>query len=282
MLTAPANLENAWVISTGQPVRYWRSIAPDHRDAPPLVFVHGFGVSGASLLPTATLLASVFPTFVPDLPGYGRGPRPPTVLSLPELRDVLLGFLDAMEIERAILVGHSLGGLVTLELARATPERVSRLVLVAPAEGTRVRTLLTRGAQLARELVREPLRLQALVLPELARFGPLNAGRLYWHMRHYPLADRLSTTQPPTLLFLGQRDPLVNVARLVDAVALNARMQVVRIDGAAHGIPYSHAPHLAGVIRSFMDIDGDQLPDGFALPSEVEIAKAPQPFAEHD
>jgi hypothetical protein len=37
-------------------------------------------------------------------------------------------------------------------------------------------------------------------------------------------------------------------------------------------MPYSHAPHLAGVIRSFMDFDGDRLPEGFALLGTAETS----------
>jgi pimeloyl-ACP methyl ester carboxylesterase len=175
------------------------------------------------------------------------------------MRDVLLGFFDAVGIERAILVGHSMGAIVALEVARAAPGRVSRLILVAPAEGTRVRSLLTQAAKVAREFVCEPLRLQAVVIPEIVRFGPLNAGRLYWQLRHDPLAERLSSVQTPTLVVLGPRDPLVDFARIVEGVRGNQGVQVACIQGAAHGMPYSHAPQLAGLIRSFTE--SDQLSD---------------------
>ena len=69
-----ANVENAWVLRYGHRYRYSRSIVPERHSAPPFVFGHGFGVSVASLLPTATLQASDVPTFVPDLPGFGRDP----------------------------------------------------------------------------------------------------------------------------------------------------------------------------------------------------------------
>jgi pimeloyl-ACP methyl ester carboxylesterase len=268
-MATPANLETAWILGTGYPIHYWRSLAPERLSAPPVVFVHGFGVSGASLLPTATLLASAVPTLVPDLPGSGRSPRPPNVLSIPELRAVLRGFLDSLGIERAILVGHSMGAIVALETARVAPERVHRLVLVAPAEGTQVRSLLFQAARLACEVVREPLRLQALVIPEVIRFGPLNAGRLYWHLRHYSLADRLRSVETPTLVVLGPRDPLVNLARIVESTRGNERVQVACVQGAAHGMPYSHAPQLTGLIRTFGD--GVSLSDERAMPSGFDL-----------
>lgn len=45
-------------------------------DAPTMVHIHGFGISGSYLLPTAALLTDTFNTYVPDLPGYGRTPGP--------------------------------------------------------------------------------------------------------------------------------------------------------------------------------------------------------------
>jgi pimeloyl-ACP methyl ester carboxylesterase len=193
---------------------------------------------------------------------------------------VLLGFFDAVGIEPAILVGHSMGAIVALEGARAAPGRVSRLVLVAPAEGTRVRSLLTQAAKVACEFVCEPLRLQALVIPEIVRFGPLNAGRLYWQLRHDPLAERLSSVLTPTLVVLGPRDPLVNLPRIVESSRLNDLVQVACVDGAAHGIPFSHAPQLARLIRSYKD--SAQPSDVSAFQDGIQkLATAPR-VAQHD
>lgn len=68
----------------------------------------------------------------PDLPAHGRSPGAirPTIASLARW---LLAFLDAAGVERAALVGHSMGSLVTLELAIAHPARVSRLALLGTA-----------------------------------------------------------------------------------------------------------------------------------------------------
>jgi pimeloyl-ACP methyl ester carboxylesterase len=67
----------------------------------------------------------------PDLPGYGASPPGPPKITMRELADTVLGLMDAVEIERATIVGLSMGGLVAMELALAHPERLSGIVLVA-------------------------------------------------------------------------------------------------------------------------------------------------------
>ena len=102
--------------------------AGDAADA--MVHVHGFGISGTYLEPTAALLAPHFRTFVPDLPGMGRSVRPEGGLDLPGLAKALMAYCDAVGVERPILV----------ELARLpdhcrgrdhVPDRIERAVLVS-------------------------------------------------------------------------------------------------------------------------------------------------------
>ena len=68
-----------------------------------------------------------------DLPGHGASGKDVGDGSLAGLADVLVGFLDALGISRAHLVGHSLGGAVVAAAARSAPEKVASLTLLAPA-----------------------------------------------------------------------------------------------------------------------------------------------------
>jgi pyruvate dehydrogenase E2 component (dihydrolipoamide acetyltransferase) len=98
-----------------------------------VVFVHGFGGDLENWGFTAEPLADGRRTVVFDLPGHGdsvkavEGEDP-----LATLRAALLGLLDGLELERADLVGHSLGGALALALAAEHPERVRSLTLVDP------------------------------------------------------------------------------------------------------------------------------------------------------
>ena len=112
---------------------YRRSDGP--ADAVPIVHVHGFGISGSYLMPTARLLTGHAVNIVPDLPGYGRSERRDRTLGIPSLAEALLAVLDGLGLDQVVLVGNSMGCPVSLEVAHAAPERVDRLVLVSPAGG---------------------------------------------------------------------------------------------------------------------------------------------------
>lgn len=101
-----------------------------------VVFIHGSGpgASGHSNFKQnyPAFAAAGYRVIVPDLPGYGASSKPQTVYSLDFFVSALSGLLDALDIQRCVLVGNSLGGAIAIKLALDQPRRVSRLVLMAP------------------------------------------------------------------------------------------------------------------------------------------------------
>jgi len=93
-------------------------------EGPPVVLVHGYGVSGRYMLPLARILASSCSTFAPDLRGHGRSGQPGTALEIGDLADALRSWLDAVELERPAFVANSMGCQIVTELAVRRPERV--------------------------------------------------------------------------------------------------------------------------------------------------------------
>src|SRR3954454_21095522 len=75
---------------------------------PPVVLVHGYGVSGRYLLPLARVLAARCAAYVPDLPGHGRSDQPPAAPGIPELAEALGAWLDVVGVERPALVASSM------------------------------------------------------------------------------------------------------------------------------------------------------------------------------
>ncbi|OUS91662.1 alpha/beta fold hydrolase [Rhodococcus sp. NCIMB 12038] len=100
----------------------------------PVVLLHGSGpgVSGrANWQHTIPGLAKHFRVIAPDIVGYGETSRPDDVVySLSTWSDHVLGLLDALELDRVSLVGNSLGGRISLDIADRHPDRVSRMVLM--------------------------------------------------------------------------------------------------------------------------------------------------------
>lgn len=229
--------------------------ASQHGDGrPTLVHVHGFAISGTYLLPTAELLTDDFDVVVPDLPGYGRSAKPPKPLTIVELAEALGAFMDAIGLERASLVGNSMGCAITVEFADLFPDRIDHAVLVSPAGGPHSQPLIRAIGQMARDGVREPPRMMTVATPDYLKFGPINALRLFHAMTRFPAVERLLAMHVPTLAVLGQRDPLLPGQSRIDEVsALSSdTTSVVRLHKAAHAVNYSHPEPLAEVIDRFV------------------------------
>jgi pimeloyl-ACP methyl ester carboxylesterase len=102
-------------------------------DAPALIMVHGFSHSLESWDAWADALSADYRVVRMDLPGHGlTGPDPQARYSVPQTVEFLDGLMGALEIDRATLIGNSLGGLVAWRQAAANPDRVDRLVLLSP------------------------------------------------------------------------------------------------------------------------------------------------------
>jgi pimeloyl-ACP methyl ester carboxylesterase len=106
----------------------------DHglRDAEPLLFIHGWGLSSAAFAEFFDRLARHYRVIAPDLPGFGRSPALEGPVSYAAFADVLAALLDDLGLERAHVAGLSMGGGVALTFAARHPERVRALILMAP------------------------------------------------------------------------------------------------------------------------------------------------------
>lgn len=106
---------------------------------PALVCLHGIGSGAASWLDTALALAADARVIAWDAPGYGAStPLQPAAPKASDYAARLHALLDALQIERCVLVGHSLGALTAAAASRATMPghaRIARLVLISPARG---------------------------------------------------------------------------------------------------------------------------------------------------
>ncbi len=100
----------------------------------PLVLIHGLGSARTVWALVTPALAASFDVVAVDLPGHGSTPWiGGTAMDPRSLADSVRATLDALGIQRAHLVGNSLGGWVSLELAAGSPDRVASVTALAPA-----------------------------------------------------------------------------------------------------------------------------------------------------
>ena len=247
-----SGLVERWTTVDGVKVFYRESGEPPNSRV--MMHLHGFGLSGRYLLPTAERLAGDFHTLVPDLPGFGRSGKARVSLDVPDLAHAAARFLDDRGIESVSLVGNSMGCPVIFEFAHLYPERLERAVLVAPAGGLHNQPLTRAIRQLARDGVREPIRLMQVAAPDYLRFGVPSTFKMFRALTQYPSLDRLLDLKVPTLAVLGDRDPLMPTPARVSYVAsqTDTHVLLVVIEGAAHAINFSHPGELSHIIRQFM------------------------------
>ncbi len=117
-----------WVSVAGQPVN-----TIDLGEGPPLVFVHGLSGSWPNWLEQLPVFAADHRVIAMDLPGFGHSPMPHERITISGYARLLDDLFDELGLDAAALVGNSMGGFISAELAIAFPERVERLVLVSPA-----------------------------------------------------------------------------------------------------------------------------------------------------
>lgn len=261
-----APLEPGWVIVDGLPMfhRFCLDAGPD---APAMVHVHGFGISGTYLEPTAALLASRYRTYVPDLPGMGHSLRPKHGLDLPGLARALMSYCDAVGVERPILVGNSLGCPIIMEVATAFPERIESAVLVSPAGGPYNQPLGRAMQQMALDGLREPVSMLPIALRDYLHFGVWQSLALFRAMTRYPTLERLPNLVVPTLVIAGVRDPLVKIAN-AHRLHVLPHVDAVKVPGA-HALNFSAPQLIAELVDAH--IAGQPLTTTSGPRSEVEL-----------
>lgn len=230
---------------------------------PPLILVHGLSGSGRWWRPVRARLGEGRDVHILDLPSIHPRDAPRW----------LVGRLDRDGIERAHLVGHSLGGMICARAAASAPDRIARLVLIAPAGVPTGRHLVGHAGPLARSLAQVPEYGPRIALDAL-RAGPALLRAALYAVSH-DLRAELAQVEAPTLLVWGERDHLMP-PRLADEWQHALRDARVVLVPAGH-VPMWDAPaELAAAVLDFLeepadearDDGGSRVVDGVRLPGD--------------
>lgn len=226
---------------------------------PPILLVHGLGMSGEYFLPLADALAATHDVYALDLPGYGKAPNPNRALSISELSEVVAGVVAELALETPALVGHSMGCQIVADTVATHPALFAGYVLIGPTVDPSARSFLAQSARLMRDTLREPLRNNVIVFRSYLRMGPLRYLHTVQHMLSHRTEESIQHCHVPGLVVRGQRDPIATsqwAQQLVD-LAPDARM--VEIPDAPHALQINRAQELALACAPFLEaVDGER------------------------
>ena len=221
-------------------------------DRLPVILVHGLGMSSRYMIPLAEHLAPHLRVYAPDLPGFGLSDKPPRALTVRQLADALAAWMQALGLERAALVGNSLGCEVLVELALVHPHLVDRLVLQGPTPDPEARGLARQIAGFFLIAPFERWSLAWVALTDYARSGIRRYIQTLKSMVDNHIGEKASRVFQPTLVVWGTRDYIIPYAFVTSLAASLPRGRLAVIPGAAHGINYSHAEAFTIALLPFL------------------------------
>ena len=160
-----------------------------------LLFIHGSGQSHLSWMLQGRFFANRgWQVLSPDLPGHGLSAGP-ALQSVEEMADWCADFLTAAGVQKATVIGHSQGGLVSLELAKRHPDKVSKLALLACALSIPVNDALLEMAK----------NQEKKAIAAMISWGHDRAARLHDHtmpgQSHSNIGKRIMGNNPKGALF---------------------------------------------------------------------------------
>lgn len=237
----------------------------------PLVWFHGAG-GLYEPEPLLEALAARYRVYAPEWPGYGEAGGE-------ELLEDMLDFalhgwdvVDALELDRPHLLGHSMGGMIASEMACLSPRSLAKLVLIAPAglwidEHPIPDLFALLPFELARALFTDPKQgeafltrgvdfsdmeaLKTFMIGNARRLG--TAGKILFPVPNRRLSKRLYRLANETLLVWGRDDAFMRApyaGRWRDLLP-NGRLEW--IEQAGHMVPYEQTESVARAIESFLE-----------------------------
>ena len=255
----------------GLSIRYWEA----GTEGLPLVLLHGTGESSLDWSWVIPKLAEKYHVYAPDFPGTGDSSKPIREYSLDYLTQFVTDFVQVLNLERIIIAGNSLGGLVSMRFSLSHPEKVAALILVdSSGLGQAIHPLLStltipgygdvviQGAKTpwgsmlrsrSRSLVifNNPAKIPAEWYADQERlaqtYGYLEANLSTLRAQLHPwgqcavMLDKLKHLKMPTLLIWGMNDLIVPKSHAEAAVKRLPQGKMVLIPNCGH-IPNVECP----------------------------------------
>ena len=249
-----------------------------------VILIHGLGESAENWMLNISALAQHHRVYAVDLAGFGRSDKTQVLRSLSQGAQFVSDFMEVQRIEKASLVGHSMGGGVTLQFAIQFPSKVEKLVLANSAGLGKELALVLRLAALPLigELLTRPSRKGTARFWKECVYDPAlltdELVELYYHLASLPgaqksllaalcvgcnfwgqhadmirsIVDNLATITTPTLILWGQQDGILPVAhaRVAEGRIPNATLQI--LDYCGHTPQFERPEEFNALVLEFL------------------------------
>jgi pimeloyl-ACP methyl ester carboxylesterase len=236
----------------------------------PVILLHGYTDSWLSYSTVLPLLDRKYRVYALDQRGHGESDRPAGAYAFQQFADDVLAFMDVMGINKATIVGHSMGSFVAQHVAVTAPERVKRLVLSGSATSVRNNVVtdlqrevnalkdpipeqFVRDFQLSTMFQRPPDEFVKAVIKESSTV-PARVWREVMAEMLSPKAQvELTKIKVPTLILWGDKEtvfPRSEQDRLLAALP-NARLKVYEDTG--HAMHWERPEWFAKDLQEFMN-----------------------------
>jgi len=259
-------------------------------EGPPLIILHGLYGSSDNWLNIGKKLADSHQVYLPDQRNHGRSPHSDTH-TYPAMRDDLLAFMDREGLDKATVLGHSMGGKTAAYLAVSHPERLNRLIVVdiAPTgyprisesnpqalthlnitnalynlDTSQIQTLKEADQLLAESI--PYMQVRQFLLKNLKR--DKETGRFKWLLNVGAIRDQLPAimdglnpdefgesdriTSIPTLFIKGGKSPYIQEQHFDPIHRIFPRAQIKTIEGAGHWVHAEKRGEFLEVVREFL------------------------------
>ena len=220
---------------------------------PPVVLVQGFGIGSGYFVPLAAELSSRVRVYAPDLPGHGASDHDTRPQDIAELAASIGAWMDVAGLRTAVLVGHSLGCQVVVELAVQRPGLVSGLVLLGPTLDPDPRTLPRLLGRAVLTGLFERLTVYYWLLHDYPRAGLRVLRAELRSMLRHRVEDLLPHVAVPARVVRGTRDAVVPRRWAAAVAKLAGAPPPIEISRGAHAVHYDAPRQVAAVVTELVE-----------------------------
>ncbi|WP_218712572.1 alpha/beta fold hydrolase [Arthrobacter sp. BF1] len=198
------------------------------------LLVHGIGMGISYFAQLSSELESYGRVVAIDLPGFGDAAEPVAAMTMAQMGALLIDFVEAENLGRPVLVGHSMGTQVAAEAAAQRPDLFPELILVAPTVNRSERTIRRQSWRMMQDLFGESPSVISLGVKNYTKTGPRWFVKKLRNMMVHTIEDTLPRIEAHTLVIRGSRDRICPRRWVEEVTALIPDATMEEIPGRGH------------------------------------------------